>query len=229
MRGAYDQLGALHRRLESAKEEERAFLARELHDEMGQSLTALKLRLQLLMRTAGQAAANEAAPVLGLVDGLIAHVRKISADLRPPLLDEIGLDAALRAFIDSQAARNGLQLTVHTQGLEQRCSTELQRACFRIVQEAVTNAIRHAQASRVDVRVALSEGQLQIVIEDDGRGLSSEEVARKANAGHLGLVGMRERVRLLGGELSLSSTRSDARTGGCVRVVLPTVPALAQA
>ena len=153
LRKAYERLGRLHDRLEAAKEDERRFLAHELHDELGQTLTALKLRLQLGARSA--AARDGVGDGVALVDNLIARVRKMSVDLRPPLLDEVGLVPALRAYLESQSAVSGVAMELE-EGTEKtplhldgRLPPDLEIACFRVVQESITNALRHASARHV--------------------------------------------------------------------------------
>ena len=220
-REAYEQLSAWHRRLELTKDEERRLLSRELHDELGQTLTALKLRLKIALR-GGPTAGSNVDDALALVDSLIDRVRKISVDLRPPLLDELGLESALRAFIDAQARVAPTRWTLETAGLTHRLTPELEIACFRLVQEAVTNVQRHAHAIRAWVRIARQDEQLSIAVVDDGRGVTSEHAQARAKAGHLGLVGMRERARALGGELSVSSPPvSGEPTGTRIDVLLP--------
>jgi signal transduction histidine kinase len=225
LRTAYDQLGMLHRRLELVKEEERSALARELHDEMGQTLTVLKLHMQLIFRGSGTPTAIQQTELIELVDRLITLVRKITFGLRPTLLDELGLEPALTAFIDNQARTDGglaIKLDVH--GITERLPSEIEHACFRLVQEAITNTARHARAKRASVEVRREQSRLHLSVEDDGVGFSTEEAASKAASGHLGLVGMRERVRLLGGEMAVMSASGGVRPGTRVEVTLPATP-----
>jgi signal transduction histidine kinase len=220
LRVAYERLGQLHGRLEAAKEEERRFLAHELHDELGQSLTALKLRLQL----GAQALAvppNDATPqALALIDQLIARVRKISIDLRPPLLDEVGLGPALRLYLEGQAALSKLAIDLDVQDACQgaRLAPDLEIACFRVVQESITNALRHAAARRIQVRMVRGADRVSLAVEDDGRGFDTGALAGTDLAGHLGIVGMRERVRSRAGSFRLTSRPG---AGTSVEVELP--------
>lgn len=224
-REAYVQLRAWHRRLELSKDEERRLLSRELHDELGQTLTALKLRLKVLAQADPSAAGTRVQDALKLVDGLIDRVRKIALDLRPPLLDELGLESALRAFLDSRAQLAGTSWSLETEGLSLRLAPEVEMACFRIVQESVTNVLRHARARHGKVRVAHAQEQLSIAIVDDGCGFSQEQAVARAKAGHLGLVGMRERAHALGGELIASSPPSSGEPFGTrIDVRLPAPP-----
>jgi len=224
LRVAYESLGFLHGRLEAAKEDERRFLAHELHDELGQTLTALKLRLQLGQRGTGAPAVG-ASEAVALVDDLIARVRKMSVDLRPPLLDEVGLVPALRAYLEAQSTLSDVTMNLEEGTektplhLEARLPADLEIACFRVVQESITNALRHASARRVNVHIVRRPGLIWLSIQDDGCGF---DVARTLGAaaaeGHLGVIGMRERVRASGGAFYVTSRPG---AGTTVTVELP--------
>ena len=218
LRVAYDRLGQLHQKLEATKEEERRFLSRELHDELGQTLTALKLRLQLGERAAAPASAlaNPNTEPIALVDDLISRVRKISVDLRPPLLDEVGLVSALRVYLESQAEISGLAIDLQAEepspGASARLPSDLEIACFRVVQESITNALRHASARRLKVRIVRSATAISLSVADDGRGFDVGTLDEAAAHGHLGVLGMRERVRARGGRFKLTSTAGAGTT-----------------
>jgi len=219
---AYERLGQLHNRLEAAKEDERRFLAHELHDELGQTLTALKLRLQLGPRLAPTSGVDIAAAI-ALVDDLIGRVRKMSIDLRPALLDEIGLVPALRAYLDNQSAASGVSMQLDADDAVLpagvRLPPDLEIACFRVVQESVTNALRHGAANNMHVRFERSDGRVRMTIRDDGRGFDPITTLDEAAArGHLGVVGMRERVRARSGKFELNSEPGGGTT---VAVELP--------
>ena len=222
LRVTYGQLALLHRRLEAAKEEERRFIAHELHDELGQSLTALKLRMALSERAEGPSAnggANHEA--FALVDDMIQRVRKMSGDLRPPLLDEVGLVPALRAYLDRQSALTAVPIDLAVTQPEDfgRLSPELEIACFRIVQESLTNALRHAAPRQVSVAVTREDARIALSIHDDGAGFdTAPTLAAAAAGGHLGVVGMRERVRGCGGTFRLESAPT---AGTTVEAILP--------
>jgi len=211
LRGAYERLGLLHGRLEAAKEDERRFLAHELHDELGQTLTALKLRLQLGARAAAPPA-DGVGDAVALVDDLIARVRKMSVDLRPPLLDEVGLVPALRAYLESQSALSGVSMELE-EGTEKtplhldgRLPSDLEIACFRVAQESITNALRHASARRISVLIVQRAAGITLAVKDDGRGFDVAGTLETAAAeGHLGVIGMRERVRSRGGTFQVIS------------------------
>jgi signal transduction histidine kinase len=216
---AYERLGKLHGRLEAAKEEERRFLAHELHDELGQSLTALKLRLQLGSQALAVPPSEETPQALALIDQLIARVRRISVDLRPPLLDEVGLGPALRLYLEGQAALSKVAIELDVQDrVETRLAPDLEIACFRVVQESITNALRHAGAAHIQVRMVRTSDRVSLAVHDDGRGFDPEALSRADVAGHLGIAGMRERVRARAGRFRLSS-RPGAGTD--VEVELP--------
>ncbi len=218
LRLAYERLGQLHQKLEATKEEERRFLSRELHDELGQTLTALKLRLQLGERAIGAAGsgANPSTEPIALVDDLISRVRKISVDLRPPLLDEVGLVSALRVYLESQAELSGLEIDLHADEAATRTParlpSELEIACFRVVQESITNALRHAEARHISVRILRSATAVSLSIGDDGRGFDPGTLDEAAANGHLGVLGMRERIRARGGQFKLTSAPGSGTT-----------------
>jgi signal transduction histidine kinase len=207
LRSAYDKL-------ETTKEDERRFLSHELHDELGQTLTALKLSLQIAARpqAAPEPKGTPSARPLALVEDLIARVRKISLDLRPPLLDEVGLVSALRAHLESQARLSGIAMQLHADDTPFRLPADYEIACFRVVQESVTNVIRHAAAHRVDVRVSRSASQLALSITDDGCGFDPATLDDAAAHGHLGVLGMRERIRARAGQFRLTSTPGQGTT-----------------
>lgn len=216
---AYARLGQLHGRLEAAKEEERRFLAHELHDELGQSLTALKLRLQLGGQAPPQPSRDTTPQALALIDQLIARVRRISVDLRPPLLDEVGLGPALRLYLEGQAALSQVPIELEVQPPDgTRLAPDLEIACFRVVQESITNALRHAAARRIQVRVVRDPDRVSLAIRDDGRGFDPATLAGADLAGHLGIVGMRERVR---GRAGLFRLTSHPGAGTSVEIDLP--------
>jgi len=228
LRVAYDRLGQLHQKLEATKEEERRFLSRELHDELGQTLTALKLRLQLGERATlppGSATSPTIEPI-ALVDDLISRVRRISVDLRPPLLDEVGLVSALRVYLESQAQLSGLAIELQADetpgGAPARLPSDLEIACFRVVQESITNAIRHAAAHRVTVQIVRSASAISLSVADDGRGFELGALDEAAANGHLGVLGMRERIRARGGRFKLTSAPG---AGTTVEVELEAPPA----
>jgi signal transduction histidine kinase len=229
LRVAYERLGQLHLALETTKEEERRALSRELHDELGQTLTALKLRLQLRERNAEPTpeSGGRTEPI-ALVDDLISRVRKISVDLRPPLLDEVGLVSALRVYAESQAALSGVSIDLEadepTDQASSRLPPDYEIACFRVVQESIANALRHSAARSLRVRIARSSSRIHLSIQDDGRGFDPETLDAAAARGHLGVMGMRERIRARGGQFKLTSRPG---SGTAIEVELSAPPAAA--
>ncbi len=210
---AYARLAHLHERFDAAKEEERRFIAHELHDELGQVLTVVKLRL-----ATGDSRSN--AETITLVDDMIGRVRKISSDLRPPLLDEIGLFPALRAHVEAQSALSGVAIDLETEGDGAgRLDAGQEIACFRVVQESLTNALRHASPRHIRVRAIRRPTALSLSIVDDGAGFDTATLG--AAGGHLGVVGMQERIRARGGSLRISSRPG---AGTSVDVEIPLEP-----
>jgi signal transduction histidine kinase len=217
---AYESLRRLTRRLEQAKEDERRHIARELHDEMGQALSAMKINLKALDRIEHEPPARRRFDdAISLVDGIIGHVRTLSLDLRPQLLEELGLLAAVRNYAESQSFRSGVAIQVESNSDADDLPPELAIAAFRIVQESIHNALRHARASSIAVAMRHDLRRLSLSVTDDGRGFDVAEAMRRATSGrHLGLLGMRERVESLGGTLKVDS---GAGRGTTVHAVLP--------
>ena len=209
LQSAYDELGLLHRKLVLAREDEQRRIARELHDQLGQMLTALKLKL----RTRAVADSAAETETLAIVDWLLERVRSLSLDLRPPLLDEMGLVPALEVYLRDQAQVSGIAIELEKSGLDTEPARETQIACFRLVQEAVTNVLRHAQARNLLVRLAADGADVEITVRDDGCGFAPHSTLAEATArGHIGIVGIRERVRALGGRFAIESAPGQGTT-----------------
>lgn len=204
-----ERLRNLSSRLLEAQEAERRHIARELHDEIGQTLTATKLSLQSAQRS-GDPGASESKILDGvrLVERLLEQVRNLSLDLCPPQLDFLGLVPALRSYVEEQAARAGLQSQFFADDNMGRLPSVIEVACFRVAQEAVTNVIRHAKARSVSVRLLQDVEELHLYVRDDGIGFDFAEARQRAGRGEsLGILGMEERVALLGGEMTCQSRR----------------------
>ena len=225
LRRAYQEHRALAARMETVREEEASRIAREFHDEIGQALTAIKLQLQTLQRHAGAAAfAEELGEGLQIAERAIEAVRSLSQDLRPAVLDDLGLPAALRWHLDRQAQLAGFKAELSALLPPGRLSRELETACFRVVQEAVTNVVRHARASRVRVDLALDGTALLLAVQDDGVGFDVAAAQARARGGQsLGILGMEERVSQLGGSFSIDSNSSEG-TRICVRLPFAAAP-----
>jgi signal transduction histidine kinase len=204
---AYAGLRQLTGRLESAKEEERSRMSRELHDEFGQTLTAAKLNLQMLRQaSADPAAVQRLDDSIRMVDGMIRQARNIALGLRPPLLDEAGLVPALEQHLKSLAERSGVGIQFDASPGVAATPPGLNTTVFRVIQEAVSNALRHAQAKTIRVTLRDEPDALILSVDDDGVGFDPEAVSLRTKRGeHLGLLGMTERVRAAGGTIALES------------------------
>jgi GAF domain-containing protein len=215
-----ERLQLLSSRLLEVQEAERRHIARELHDEVGQALTAVKINLQMLRREAERApTAGRLDDSLGMVDRILRGVRRLSLDLRPSLLDDLGLPAALRWYVGAQAQRAGFAAEVVAGALPDDLSPALATTCFRIVQEAVTNVVRHARATRLTVTLEFANAALDLTVSDDGAGFDVPVARRQALEGSsLGLLGLEERAELAGGRSVIESTPGRGTT---VRVSLP--------
>jgi two-component system sensor histidine kinase UhpB len=207
LQAANIRLQALSNRVIEVQETERRQLARELHDEIGQCLTALKINLEGLQRTASEPAVlNRVAESVELSAHTLAQVRRLSVDLRPSQLDDLGLEAALRSILDRQAATGGFagHYEAHLDGV--KLTDQVQTACFRVCQEALTNIVKHAHARNVWVTIEALGDRLTLRVRDDGRGFDPVAGSRRAAAGEsFGLLGMRERASLVGGSLDIDS------------------------
>lgn len=211
----------LLRKVIHAQEDERKRIARELHDETCQSLTALAVRLDVAQRAAADTPAGPAvAEARTLASRSLDEVHRLMHDLRPSVLDDLGLCAGLRWFADRHLTRNGIAVRFEVSSLPDRLPPEVETALFRAAQEALTNVKRHARAERVLVQCSVQDGALVLEIEDDGEGFDPTAVApRPGDARGLGLLGMRERVELFGGSVTM-----DSAPGAGTRVVI-SVPA----
>jgi signal transduction histidine kinase len=198
------QRSRLLQALLTAQEEERGRIARDLHDQIGQSLTAMLLGLDRQLERSAPAADgahDELRRLRSLTAVTLADVRRIALDLRPSVLDELGLAAALRRFAREVHERYGIAVTVLVE-VPERLPAQVETVLYRVAQEALTNVVRHAQAAGASIVVTVSGGFVQLVVEDDGVGF---DPAALAPAERIGLIGMRERLELLGGGLRLES------------------------
>jgi two-component system, NarL family, sensor histidine kinase UhpB len=203
----------------NAEEEERKRIARELHDDTAQSLAALLIRLRLLRaaddRQVREATLDELREEIGEA---LERIRRFARGLRPPALDELGLVPALESHVRSLSESVGTTIRVEAEPLEAGLSPEAELALYRIAQEAISNAVRHADAQRVLVRISQERGALLLSVADDGRGFDVERVMASEERG-LGLFGMRERAAYIGAQVVI---RSERGVGTEVRVTVPT-------
>lgn len=193
-------------RVIAAQEDERKRIARELHDSTGQSLTSLLLGLRRLEEAAELSTLHErVADLREIVSASLDEIRRMAWELRPSALDDLGLAAALQRYAADYRERNGVEVDLIARGLDgERLPPEVETTVYRIVQEALTNIVRHAQAQNVSVMIDRREGKLLLVIEDDGVGFDPARVAEHPRQ-RLGLYGMRERAELLGGKFTIES------------------------
>jgi PAS domain S-box-containing protein len=206
-----EQLQSLSRKLIEAQEAERRAIARELHDDFGQVLTAIRLNLQ---RTASPTAQSSAESI-ALIDEAIGRLRDLALDLRPPALDDLGLAATLRWYVGREAARAGLEAELDVDHLQSRPPPGVETTCFRLVQEALNNVVRHAGARRVQVSLRGADGELLLLVCDDGKGFDVTAARKRAAAGaSQGLLTMQERASLAGGTLSIDSAAGQGTTIG---------------
>jgi signal transduction histidine kinase len=210
------------RRLADAQETERGRISRELHDRLGQDLTALKLGLQMLRRHGPLA--EEMQTSVGrlekMAEGLMRDIHRLAWELRPSVLDDLGLELALRRYTTEWSENTGVAMDFHSHGDNgRRLPPEFETALYRLTQEALTNITRHARAKRVSVLLERRPGQVSLIVEDDGQGFDADSLMRAhATRGKLGLLGMQERVKLIGGSLEIESAPG---AGATVFVRLP--------
>lgn len=208
---ANKRLKAVSERVLSIQEEERRSVSRELHDDIGQSLTALKIGLHRLAQRAGEEHKELIAECLAISGTTLDKLRNLSLKLRPPQLDQLGLEDALEWLANRQNGTTGLDVGCEFTGLDERLPPKFESVCYRIAQEALNNATRHAGAKQIRIRVERSGGLLKLEVYDDGSGFDMDAARKKAiKTGSLGLISMEERAQLAGGKFEV---RTAAGTG----------------
>ena len=215
---AYEQLRLLSAHLQSAREEERIRIAREIHDELGQVLTAIKIDISLLSEKLAdkgaklqrEAMVEEINSTLRLIDDTIQKVRHIIRELRPEILDHLGLSAAIEWQMQEFQTRTGIELSFQSQIDDSQLNLDRATAVFRILQEALTNVARHARATRVEITLKEELGNIVLEIRDNGQGITQEQLANQKS---FGILGMRERALAFRGEVDVSAAQ-----GGGTRV-----------
>lgn len=210
------ELRALSRKLLTLQETERSRISRELHDQLGQDFTAVSFSLELLRRELPDDYSTAVDETIRLVSQSIDHVRGLAMELRPSLLDHLGLEAALRWNADRIRSHTGVDVTFITENEGQRFPASVEAACFRIAQEATTNAVRHGSAHSLVIRHIVNDESLTVSIEDDGKGFVYPPTGSKGFSTGLGLLGMKERAEDNGGVLTIKSQPGHGTT---VRVI----------
>jgi PAS domain S-box-containing protein len=201
-----ERLQALSKQLLEIQENERRSIARELHDEIGQTLTSLKILLEMSTKAKAENARESLQEALGLISSLIGRVRNLSLDLRPPALDDLGLVPAIRWHLLHRTEKMGIKAHFKAEPEEIDVSGEIKTACFRVAQEALTNVLKHSKPQSVEVQVMKRGANLELTVRDDGTGFDADSAFRRAAAGEsFGLLGMQERVRLTGGTFVIRS------------------------
>ena len=204
VRASSERLQSLSRRLVEIQENERLYIARELHDEAGQMLTALMLDLVALESQAHhpEAVLKKVTEMEQALNAVSENLHNVAMALRPASLDHLGLVPALRQYVESIGERYRLRVSFSSGNFQERLSANMETELYRIVQEALTNVARHAHAAQVDVILTIRDCKLIVMVEDDGNGFDPENVP---DTGHLGLFGMRERAEMIGGQLVIES------------------------
>jgi two-component system sensor histidine kinase UhpB len=225
LRHALDRLHHLSRRLLEVQEDERRHIARELHDEFGQLLATITLHLHAARGAAGEAAQASLAECMALLRQAGEQVRTLALQLRPAMLETAGLEATLRWLAEQHQQHTGIATQV--EGHLNAVPDDLAIACFRVVQEALTNVVRHARAQHVSIELCQREEVLEFEILDDGVGFDVKGTFEEAaGSGRLGLLGMRERVQILAGSLEVDSQPD---RGTRIRVSVPLAGTAARA
>ncbi len=205
----------------NAHELERRRIARDVHDIVGQALTAVRIHLELIRRAGDVASASiEARRGLTTVDRALSEVRDLAFEIRPQILDDLGLVSAARWLVTRQGRAAGYRSSFTSEGVRRDLAVEIEAACFRALQEALTNVARHARAGRVRVVLAQTAGELSLIVEDDGVGFDPRRLrSGRRRRPSLGLIGISERVALVGGSLEITSR---VGAGTTVRARFPT-------
>lgn len=219
------ELKALSSRLTVVQEQERSRIARELHDGIGQALTAIRFNLDVLLREAGIAGGQpleRVRSVQAIIDETLLDIRRMAFELRPAVLDDFGLAAAIRLYVDRFSKQTGIAVSLACPDDIGRWQQDIEATVFRVMQEALTNVVKHSGASTVQLRLHRAAEALELQIEDDGKGLAQEAKRRSgAIAEGLGIVNMRERVAELHGTFSVDSRQG---LGTRISVTIPVEP-----
>lgn len=218
LRRSHAQLRALSTHLQNIREEERTRISREVHDELGQALTRLKMDLsQFLLKLpeTEHGLLKKVRAMCSDIDSTIQTVRRISTELRPGILDNLGLAAAIEWQAQDFQQRTGIRCFFHIQTRGEPLDNEINTTVFRIFQETLTNVIRHAEATRIDIMLKQSEREVILEVKDNGKGIEPEEIV---DVKSIGILGMKERANLLDGDVNISGAPG---RGTSVRVMIP--------
>jgi signal transduction histidine kinase len=202
LRASRERQQFLARKLVKVQEDERRSLARELHDEVGQMLTGLQFTIKSAMSQSNEEQRNKLDQAQIIVTAIISQIRELSINLRPSLLDDLGILPTLEWYFNRYEAKTGITVNFKHENLGQRYNTDFETAAFRIVQEALTNVARYAETVTVDVKMVVRGSVMDIEIRDEGRGFDPAALGRNQS---LGIEGMRERAYVLGGLLEIQS------------------------
>ena len=212
------ELRRLSGSLIAAQDQERRRIARELHDSLGQELSAAKMVADGIRERSAESKDQAAAEVSALIDHALQQVRSISHLLHPPLLDETGLRSALEWYVEGFTKRSGIETSIDVRPPDfLRLTPDLETAIFRIVQEALTNVFRHSEARKSSVSLVRANGQVSVTVRDDGKGMADQTMKFRTGTIGIGLGGMRQRVKEFGGELQLRN----ANPGTLIEVTIP--------
>lgn len=216
-RQAEKRVRVLSLQLINAQERERRKVGRDLHDRVGGSLTLLKLAAHKAKQTPAEKVGEALAEVEKIADEIYEEVRTLSYSLKPDMLDDLGLVEMLPAHFEQYTDRCGVKVNFQHTGLEKRLPVEMEITAFRIIQEALVNVARHAEASEVTVRLACQSGVLYLQIQDDGCGFDSAKIGQQSS----GISGMQDRAYLAGGLLTVDSSPGAGTCVGCELPILP--------
>ena len=215
LKASRQQLRDLSRHLETVREEERSSIAREIHDELGQTLVTLKIYISWLLKQTGKVPEEQTKTIYTLVDSAINTIMRLSTELRPAVLDDLGLAVAIEWQINEFKKWTALEYHFVSKPARIVLDKESSTALFRIAHEAITNVIRHAKATRVDILLQKKRGSVELSIIDNGKGIPDSDIHAKRS---FGLIGMAERAHLIGGEVNIESKPGSGTT---VKVTLP--------
>ena len=212
------QLRNLTQSLQSAREEERKMIAREIHDEMGQSLTALKIDLSILEKKLPEEFSSlhkRTGTMMDIINSALRSVKRIAKDLRPEILDELGLEAAIDWYVREFSSRSTIKCDTKLQSVCNNTNKETSLVLFRVLQEAMTNILRHAKATRVKISLECKKDSLLLIISDNGIGIDKANISDSMS---IGLIGMNERIRSVGGIFKIRGIRG---VGTSIKVYIP--------